>query len=185
VGLDTHIIDVVDLLVYEDLSDVILVGHSYAGMVITGVADQVPERVAHLFYLDALVPEDGESALDLVTPEVGAEMEQRVHTEGDGWLYPVMRGPNDVPAKNTPHPWKSWTDPLKLEGRTTRSVPCAYVRFSADKQPDTFFQLAMETSWQRARSRGWRIYRVDTVHQILPDPEPKAALLLGLIGGSA
>jgi pimeloyl-ACP methyl ester carboxylesterase len=185
VGLDTHITDVVNVLFYEDLHDVILVGHSYAGMVITGVADQVPEQVAGLVYFDAVVPENGESCLDVVAPELRKEMEQRVRTEGDGWLVPVMRGPNDVPAKNAPHPWKSWIDSLMLKNRATQNIPCTYVRFSADKQPGTLFQLALETSWQRAQSRRWRLHEVDTVHQILPDPEPKAAVLLSLVCGPA
>src|SRR5713226_3159825 len=59
IDLDTHIEDVVNVIQYEDLRDVVLVGHSYGGMVITGVAEHVAERLAHLCYLDAFVPEDG------------------------------------------------------------------------------------------------------------------------------
>ncbi|MCZ9336966.1 alpha/beta fold hydrolase, partial [Streptomyces sp. TRM76130] len=66
VGLDTHVDDVVGLLVEEDLTDVLLVGHSYAGLVVSAVAHRVPERVAHLVYLDAMVPLDGESAADVM-----------------------------------------------------------------------------------------------------------------------
>jgi pimeloyl-ACP methyl ester carboxylesterase len=66
VGLDTHVADVVGLLVEEDLTGVILVGHSYAGMIVSAVAAQVPERIAGLVYLDAMVPKDGESALDVM-----------------------------------------------------------------------------------------------------------------------
>jgi hypothetical protein len=69
-----------------------------------------------------------------------------------------------------------------VENPAAQKIPCAYVRFTAAKQPGAFFQLAMETSWQRAQSRGWTLYQVDTVHQILPDPEPKAAVLLQLVG---
>jgi pimeloyl-ACP methyl ester carboxylesterase len=185
VGLDTHITDIVNVLHYEDLHDVILVGHSLGGMIITGVADQVPERIAELVYLDALVPENGESTLDLTAPELRKEMEQRVRTEGEGWLVPIMRGPNDVGIKNTSHPWKVLTDSLTLKNKARQKIPCAYVRFSADKQLGEPYQLAMETSWQRAQAWGWQIYEVDTVHQILPDPEPKANILLSLVGSSA
>src|SRR5215211_1043953 len=69
VGLTTHIQDIVNLLEYEDLNDVVLVGHSYSGMVITGVAEQVPGRLAHLVYLDAFVPENGQALVDLLPPE--------------------------------------------------------------------------------------------------------------------
>jgi pimeloyl-ACP methyl ester carboxylesterase len=185
VGLDTHITDVVNVLRYEDLQDVILVGHSHAGMVITGVADKVPERIARLVYFDALVPENGESGLDLVPAEVRKDMEQRVRTEGDGWLFPVMRGPNDISTQNTAHPWKSWSDRLTLDHQARQKISCVYVRFTADKQPGAFFQLALEKSWQRARVQKWQLYEVDTVHQITPDPAPKAAILLKLVGDLA
>src|SRR5215207_4383806 len=67
--LDTHVADVAAVLYYEDLSDVVLVGHSYGGMVITGVADGAPGRIGQLVYLDADVPLDGESELDFVSAE--------------------------------------------------------------------------------------------------------------------
>src|SRR5947208_6414024 len=73
VDLTTHITDVASLLFYEDLSDVILVGHSYAGMVITGVAAKAPERLKQLVYLDAYLPDDGQSELDLWPAEMRAE----------------------------------------------------------------------------------------------------------------
>jgi pimeloyl-ACP methyl ester carboxylesterase len=180
-GLLTHVTDIVNMLRYEDLYEVILVGHSYAGMVIAGVAEQVPERIRELVYFDAAVPENGESMVDSMPAEIREDMEQRVQREGEGWLIPVMRGPNDVPARNTPHPWKAWAESLALKNPAARQIPCVYVRFSADKQPGAFFQVALETSWQRAQARGWRLYEVDTVHQILPDPGPKATILLDLI----
>src|SRR5450759_1126663 len=61
IDLDTHIQDIVNVILWEDLHDVVLVGHSYGGMVITGVADRVPDRIKHVVYLDALLPENGES----------------------------------------------------------------------------------------------------------------------------
>src|SRR5215469_17869226 len=71
VGLDTHIQDIVGLLVDKDLHGVILVGHSYGGMVITGVVDAVPERIAHLVYLDTFVPRDGEAMVDVSPRLIG------------------------------------------------------------------------------------------------------------------
>jgi len=85
VGLGTHVADVVKLLVDEDLGDVVLVGHSYAGMVISGVANEVPERIARLVYLDAMVPVDGESALDVLP--VSRTM------IGDDWRVPAPPAP--------------------------------------------------------------------------------------------
>lgn len=180
VGLDMHITDIVNVLRYEELREVILVGLSYSGMVITGVADKIPERIAKLIYLDALVPKDGESVLDLAGLKVREDIYQRVQTEGEGWLIPVMRGPNDIPAPNAPHPYKTWLDPIALTNEARRQIPCVYVRFTADKQPGELFQMALEMSWQRARARTWQIEEVDTVHQVLPDPESKATVLLKL-----
>src|SRR5258708_33943228 len=86
-GLDTHIEDVVGLLQEKHLHGVILVGHSYGGMVITGVVDQVPERIAHLVYLDTFGPRDGESLAD-VSPMVALViglLRRQAQAHGDGW----------------------------------------------------------------------------------------------------
>lgn len=182
IDLDTHITDVVNVIEFEDLAQVVLVGHSYGGMVITGVADRVPNRIARLVYLDALVPQDGEAVVDLVAPEVRRHYERVVETEGQGWLIPVARGRNDVPTHNTPHPFGSWTQPIRLGNPAANAIPKVYVRFTADKQEGTHFFLAMEKSWQRVRSAGWPTREVDTIHQIVPDPDPKARVLLDLLG---
>ena len=84
IGLDTHIQDVVNLIETKDLQQVILVGHSYSGMVITGVADRVPGRIAHLVYLDAVVPRDGQSLAD-TAPFVGTMLRREANKNGDGW----------------------------------------------------------------------------------------------------
>ena len=86
VGLDTHVDDIVRLILEEDLTEVVLVGHSYAGLVISGAANQVPDRIAHLVYLDAMVPEDGENAID-VLPVTQAMIDQAVQA-GHGWRVP-------------------------------------------------------------------------------------------------
>ncbi len=89
VNLDTHIADVVNLLRYEDLRDVVLVGHSYAGTVITAVADQTPERIARLVYVDTWPLPDGVAQIDLNPPEARQAQEQRVATQGEGWGLPL------------------------------------------------------------------------------------------------
>ncbi len=85
VGLDTHVDDVVELIVEEDLTEVVLVGHSYAGLVISSAADQGPDRIARLVYLDAMVPEDGESAAD-VLPLTQALIDLAVRSDS-GWRF--------------------------------------------------------------------------------------------------
>ncbi|KAF4407988.1 MULTISPECIES: alpha/beta fold hydrolase [Streptomyces] len=89
VGLHTHVQDIADLITGEDLTDVILVGHSYAGLVISSVANRIPDRIAHLVYLDAMVPEDGESAAD-VQPAT-QDLIDRTLASGTGWRIPPLR----------------------------------------------------------------------------------------------
>ena len=84
IGLDTHIQDIVGVLEEKNLHDVILVGHSYGAMVITGAVDQVPERIAHLVYLDTFVPRDGES-LAASSPIVIRLLRKQAQAHGDGW----------------------------------------------------------------------------------------------------
>src|SRR2546421_3006877 len=89
VDLDTHVTDVLQLLRFEDLRDVVLVGHSYATMVITGVADRAPERLAQLVYLDTGPLPPGQALLDYSPPEAQEALRRSVAERGDGWLLPV------------------------------------------------------------------------------------------------
>ena len=124
--LDVHITDVVNVLHYEDLRDVILVGHSYGGMVITGTADRAPDRVGQLVYLDGALPENGESLVEM-TPILmdTAYREARVVDGVELVLWPGPEagrqyGVTDPTAlawmqdRLTPHPWRSFTQPLRL-----------------------------------------------------------------------
>jgi pimeloyl-ACP methyl ester carboxylesterase len=89
VNLDTHITDVINLLHYEDLNDVNLVGHSYAGNVITGAADRGPERIARLVYVDTWPLPDGVAQVDLNPPEARQAQEHQVAAQGEGWRLPL------------------------------------------------------------------------------------------------
>lgn len=123
VNLDTHIQDVVSLIETEDLQQVILVGHSYSGMVITGVADRVPGRIARLVYLDAFIPRDGQSLADSV-PMMGAMFRREANKNGDGWRINPPRGgtfgitkepdASLVRSKVTPQPLKTFLQPLQF-----------------------------------------------------------------------
>jgi pimeloyl-ACP methyl ester carboxylesterase len=131
VDLDTHITDVVNLIAWNDLDDVILVGHSYAGIVVTGVADRIPERLGQLVFLDAAPFADGMAMVDLFPPEALAAVQRTVDESGGGWLYPFpgieglaqdasIEGLDDadralMTAKAAPHPWATYTQPLQLQ----------------------------------------------------------------------
>ncbi|WP_329412940.1 alpha/beta hydrolase [Nocardia vinacea] len=126
IGLDTHIQDVASLLHYEDLRDVILVGHSYGGMVITGAADRAVERVGRLVYLDAANPVDGQSLVDVAGPIIeatrplgetvdGVEL-VLLPTENAGLFYGVTDATDLawMQARLTAHPWRCFEDKLDL-----------------------------------------------------------------------
>jgi pimeloyl-ACP methyl ester carboxylesterase len=107
VGLDTHVDDVVKLITEEDLTDVVLVGHSYAGMVISSVANRVPDRIAHLVYLDAMVPEDGETAVD--AQPISQHLIDLAAKSDTGWRIPPL------PEQPAPFGLFGVTDPADLE----------------------------------------------------------------------
>jgi pimeloyl-ACP methyl ester carboxylesterase len=129
IELDTHIQDVVGVLEYEDLRDVVLIGHSYGGMVARGVADRARERIRQLIYLDAFVPENGKSLLDYVG-EHGKKMRQAA---ADGWRVPANPMPPDTaPAdvawaspNRMPQPIKTIATPMRLAGNY--APPRAYI----------------------------------------------------------
>jgi pimeloyl-ACP methyl ester carboxylesterase len=124
VDLDTHIRDVLGVLEYEDLREVVLIGHSYGAMVITGVADRMPERIDHLVYLDGAMASDGQAVLDLFPPEWGASRRAHVEAAGEGWrllppvdltVWGIAQGDVAwVRAKLAPQPFKTFIQPLGL-----------------------------------------------------------------------
>lgn len=176
VGLDTHIADMIGVIEYEDLRDFILVGHSYGGMVATGVADRVPDRVRHLVYLDAFVPEDGQSLDDLRggNPVAGVE----------GWLVPPMPpAPDTAPEdlawtgpRRRHHPARCFTEKLRLTG-AVEALRRTYI-YCAKKAPgDVFVQF-------RDRLRNdphWGYVEMDASHSPnVTAPDALAALLNAL-----
>jgi len=88
IDLLTHVQDILAVLSYEDVSDVTLVGHSYGGMVIAGVAEVAAARLAHLVYLDAIVPTTGQAVFDLAPPELRTALEDGARSGGEGWRIP-------------------------------------------------------------------------------------------------
>ena len=177
VGLDTHIRDVVNVLVYEDLRDVLLVGHSYGGAVVTGAAERVPERLAHLVDVDAFVPEDGQAVADLLGPEVAADWRERVRTLGDGW-----RLPSPFPGateRHAPAPWKPVEEPLAVRDPAAAALPRTYIHCTAKPNPDAPVYAHFRAVAARARARGQRLRELPTGHlPTLSAPQALADLLL-------
>jgi pimeloyl-ACP methyl ester carboxylesterase len=177
VGLETHVRDIVQFLECEDLRDVVLVGHSNAGTAITAIADRVPERLAHLVYLDAFVPADGQATIDLITFPRHA-WETRVRTEGYGWLIPSLQPiPWDDFVRDVwrvtdeadrqwlvprlrPTPFKTFTDPVRLTSGTASKVPRTYIRCLQHKSErfDGHADMARKTA-------GWRCRELAAAHE--------------------
>jgi len=158
VGLDTHIDDVVNKILWDDLKGVILLGHSYGGIVITGVADRVPERIKRLVYLDALLPDSGESVLSLQSGNDRGNFLRDI-TRGDytvpNWVQDTTVIPRDVPMS-----LKTFTDTLRLVNPAGRKVAAAYIlTYEPQINPDPFQRFA-----DRAAQRGWRVTRMQGDH---------------------
>lgn len=131
IGIQTHIDDVVRLLEWEDLNDVVLCGHSSGGLVITGVADRLPERVRALCYLDAFIPKDGDSLLSQLPSDMVVEFLEGVRGAGSGWLVPappITLWITDaslgqwVTDQLTMQPLRTFTEGLQLLGDWERIV---------------------------------------------------------------
>ena len=123
VGLNTHIQDVVNLILFEDLYNVILVGHSYGGMVITGVVDSVADRISSVIYLDAFVPAHGESLLS-----IAGNRSQSLHAAAvNGFIIPAWVRANQQPPKDVPHPLKTLTDTLMLKSKMPARLKTTYI----------------------------------------------------------
>jgi pimeloyl-ACP methyl ester carboxylesterase len=179
ITLETHIEDLLGVIKFEQLDSLVLVAHSYGGMVATGVADRVPDRIAKLVYLDAFVPTDGQSLLDLMPPGGAERMRERVRT-GDGWRLP----PNPIPADTSeedvkwiqqfrmPQPVKTFATPLRLRNGDTR-IPRAYIYAKRATPEDTFGRFA-----ERAKREHWDNRAIDASHSPhITAPDALMALL--------
>ena len=184
VGLDTHILDIVNTLVFEDLREVVLVGHSYAGMVIAAVAVRIPERLRCLVFLDASVPRDGQSNADVLPRELTARIRDIAERDGQGWLVPPPPATDWgldeavcewVRARLTPHPLKSLEQPVALP----ESAPPLARAFLCTSPPTSFYRQLLE----RVRADGWYGRTLPGGHYaMLTAPDAVATALLQLEG---
>ena len=200
VDLDTHIADVVNIIELEGLRDVVLHGHSYAGIVVTGVAERIRERISQLVYLDSGPTPDGSSFLDMQPPEIKQHIERQVAELGDGWRLPLpsweelegvygasLEGLDEsqrrrMRAHAVAQPFGSYTQPLRLGDTTSsgwltkvfiaNSFPLAQVRELIAGGHPWFRELA---------GPEWRLLELRTGHwPMFSRPEDLAELLLDL-----
>jgi pimeloyl-ACP methyl ester carboxylesterase len=177
VTLSTHVDDVVNEIKWKDLDRLVLVGHSYAGMVITGVAERLRERIAAIIYFDALIPRDGQSVIALRGPT------------GEPYPTPMVPAPaaasfkvNEkdlawVSSKLTPQPTRCFTEPLRVTDAYQTIAKKVYVRAPAYAHP------AIDAAYQRVRGdRSWTTFEFSCGHEVMIDqPAEIAALLESLV----
>jgi pimeloyl-ACP methyl ester carboxylesterase len=177
VDLETHIADVLGVLHCEDLRGVILIGHSYGGMVATGVADRAPERLSQLVYLDAFVPRSGQALRDLVPQPPGGP----AGPEGEVWRIPANPLPADTGAEDAawimprrfPQPRRTFEQPINLSGASDR-IAKTYIYCTRPGPGDVFRRFADRTRGEA----GWRYLEIDATHNPhITAPDALASLL--------
>jgi pimeloyl-ACP methyl ester carboxylesterase len=156
-GLETHVSDIVSLFSWRDLHEVTLVGHSFGGTVITAVAERVPDRIRRLVYLDASVPNDGESNDDVIGPAMASQLRESAISRGDGWLVPpadyVARRLSDhmvrswVEARLTPHPLRPFGEPVRTGSREAAALSRAFIQTTRSPLYDGLIARARQEGW--------------------------------------
>jgi pimeloyl-ACP methyl ester carboxylesterase len=173
VNLTTHVTDVANVILYEDLSEIVLLGYSYGGMVVTGALEHVADRVAHLVYLDAFLPGDGDSLNDLAGGRYGAG----AIGPGAEWLAPPPGRSFDDPAeaawqapRRVPHPAACFSEPVRLS-KPLEDYPFSRTYIKAADDPRPAPGTAPRAFWaaaDRVRNHpAWRYREIDTNHMIL------------------
>jgi pimeloyl-ACP methyl ester carboxylesterase len=181
IDLSLHIADVVGVIKYERLNDVVLVGHSYGGCVISGIAEAMPDAIASIVFLDAFIPDNGDATVDLVPPAV-QEVIRAALARGDTTV-PVRDAAafkvNEkdrawVDALATPQPIGTMIEKIKLSGARERIAKKTYIRASG------YPNVSFEKAHARAKAdRTWRTYEVPCGHDVMiDDPDRLTEILL-------
>jgi pimeloyl-ACP methyl ester carboxylesterase len=199
VDLETHITDVVNLLDYEDLHDAVLVGHSYAGIVITGVADRRRERLAAVVYLDTSPLPDGTAVVDVQSPDQRERQLRSVEEDGDGWRWPVPdretllsgvfgsaaglseRELDLIERLATPQPYATFTSRLRLSSTAMAQLRRVGIFCSASGMSVSLLRELISEGDPRAApfaGKGWQLEELDTGHwAMLSAPDSLSELL--------
>ena|SRR5271157_5769826 len=190
VNLETHINDVAATLVSEKLEDVTLVGHSYAGMVITGVADRQHKRLSRLVYLDAFVPGDGESALDLLPEDLRNSFREQAQAVGEGWRLPRSESLLDlwglppslareyVRARLCDFSLPCFDQKLQFRSKAAATIDRKYIAAVAENYPA---RAVFQRFADKARREGWLYEELPTGH--ICQVEAPDALVSRLLAG--
>ncbi len=180
IDLESHIADMLAVLEFEDLREAVLIGHSYGGMVATGVADRARSRVATLVYLDAFAPSDGESAFDLMPQATRDQRRAGAQDGGESWRIPPGPMPPDTPdsdrewagPRRLPQPLKTFEQKLQFK-HGALTLPRHYIYCTRHPPDDRFRPF-----YERARREGWGTHEIDASHNPhITSPQALADLL--------
>jgi pimeloyl-ACP methyl ester carboxylesterase len=186
ITLDTFRTDIVNVIEAEELSKIVLVGHSFGGLAISGVADVMPERIRHLVYLDSLVVEGGKSPFDSLPADVVAAR-RKLAEESSGGLSlpnppPSVFGVSDaadtewVKRQLTPHPLATYTSKQNIKGPVGNNLPRTYIHCTNP----SYAALQASRDWVKAQ-QGWRWAEIATGHDaMVMAPDELARLLIGV-----
>jgi pimeloyl-ACP methyl ester carboxylesterase len=197
VDLETHIADVVNLIEFEDLRDVVLLGHSYGGLVVTGAADSIPERISELVYLDTAPLPSGGALIDKFPPEARQRTERQVEELGDGWKFPMpppeelttlasLEGVDEdhlrlLYSRATPQPFGTYTQPLRLTNPAREGLPKLGMVCSFSLNQVQQMIASDAPLFRGLAGPEWRFVELPTGHwPMFSRPEDLAELLLDL-----
>ena len=183
VNLETHIQDVVNLIRWEELTDIVLCGHSYGGCVISGVADRMPEHIRALVYLDAFVLEDGENQMQHLTEMQSHQFREGVKNLGEGWkVPPIPAAVFNVNAADrewvdrqcTMQPIGTMQQPLSLTGGIQKIQNVTFILATGYTPGSPFPPF-----YEKAKAKGWKTQTVPCGHDVMLDlPEELTTLLV-------
>jgi pimeloyl-ACP methyl ester carboxylesterase len=180
VGLETHIEDVLATIRNQRLTDVVLVGHSAGGQVIAGAASALPGALRRLVFLDAFVPDDGESATEQQPETIAHHYRESAQERGFGWLIPTrslevlgVTDPLDVEWLSSlmvPHPYKAFNDPVRVTPEAL-ALPSTFIEC-------VDWMRVFRSARERAAARGWPVHELHTGHQAMTTAPGELADLL-------
>ncbi|NUM46289.1 MAG: alpha/beta hydrolase [Anaerolineales bacterium] len=185
VDLDTHIQDIVNLVMYEDLHDVILVGHSFGGSLAPAIVEKIPERIAHLVNLDGPLPENGKALKDLIGDTWGFFLQNAILPGDEGRIQPIADWTFGVSgtdlawmqSKLTPHPLKPLITPLFFTNPLAHALPRTFISCT-ETRPSAEEVTAEEKKYAES---GWSYRFIPTGHDaMITAPEALATVLLDL-----
>ena len=186
INLDTHIADVVNVMKWENLEDIVLIGHSYGGAVVTGAADRQADRIRKLVYLDAFVFKDGSSVMGMQPPERVEYYKNIVNEQGDGWLLPPnppefygLTDEDDIKWMNdccVPQSFATFTQAISLTHKEKPPFPRAFI-WASNFSPSPFVKF----SEQYGDDPEWEYREIASGHMVMiSHPDELTATLLEL-----